>query len=145
MVPLAWGRNVSEKEGAYLLDFFNSIGKARLVDESLFDILTALSGSGPAYAYYFIECLMDAAEKNGVDREVAKVFAAQTLLGGAKMVLKANHGKSTTEMIDQICAPHTSSIEAMNVFRTSDFCDTTIKAVEAALAKNREMGLDNKI
>ena len=75
---------MTEEEKQAVLSVFNSSGEAEIVSESLMDAVTGLSGSGPAYVYLFIEALADGAVFEGMPRESAYKFAAQTVLGAAQ-------------------------------------------------------------
>lgn len=80
----------SELNAKVVKEIFNQSGIVETVDESKFHAITALSGSGPAYAYIIIEALSDAALKQGLTRDLATKFAAQTLLGASKTLLESN-------------------------------------------------------
>ena len=78
---------VTAEETDKALEILRTFGKAELMPESLFDIVTGVSGSGPAYVFMFIEALADAAVIGGMPRKQAYTFAAQTVYGAAKMVM----------------------------------------------------------
>lgn len=87
----------SELHVKIVKEIFSQSGIVEIVDECKFHAITALSGSGPAYAYIIIEALSDAALKQGLTRDLATKFAAQTLLGASKTLLESN--LNTCELI----------------------------------------------
>jgi pyrroline-5-carboxylate reductase len=116
------------------------LSKAGLVDEideSLFDAVTALSGSGPAFAYQFIIDLVGAACAQGMPKAQAQRYAAQTVLGAARMVQV--DGRSPQELLDAVCSPHGTTIAGLEAMRAAGFADATAAAVDAAAARSREM------
>lgn len=129
--------NVSEEEANLVLTMFKSLGEAELLPESLIDAVTGLSGSGPAYVYLFIEALADGAVLNGMPRDKAYKFAAQTVLGAAKMVLET--GKHPGELKDMVTSPGGTTIEAIRSLEENGLRATVISAVDAATKKSKEM------
>lgn len=79
---------VTEDEFAYVLKLLSSFGLAEAIPESLMDAVVSVSGSSPAYVFLFIEAMADAAVADGMPRAQAYKFAAQAVLGSAKMVLE---------------------------------------------------------
>jgi len=101
------------------------------------DCVTALSGSSPAYAYMFIEALVSAAEKNGMEREKGTLFAAQAMLGAAKMVLETK--ESPERLRENVCSPGGTTIEAVQVLNKRDLAGVIEEAFSAALNKSKVM------
>jgi len=137
MAALAPTDNVTEQEQADALAIFTSFGRAQLVPERLIDPVCGLSGSGPAYVFMFIEALADGAVLEGMPRDMAYQFAAQTVLGSAKMVLET--GLHPGVLKDNVCSPGGTTIEAVRVLEDSGFRAATIEAVIAATEKNKAM------
>ena len=117
---------------------FESFGKVEIVTEDLIDAVVGVSGSSPAYVYMFIEALADAAVMQGIPRNKAYTFAAQSVLGSAKMVLET--GEHPGVLKDAVCSPAGTTIEAVRVLEEKGMRSAVIEAVAAASEKSRDMG-----
>lgn len=118
-------------------EIFSALGKALIVPESMMDAVTGVSGSAPAYVFMFIEALADAAVKAGMYRKDSYIFAAQAVLGSAKMVLET--GKHPAELKDMVCSPAGTTIEAVEALEKYGFRNAVMQAVDACVKKSREM------
>jgi len=96
-----------------------------------------VSGSSPAYVFMFIEAMADAAVSEGMTRDKAYKFAAQAVMGSAKMVLETN--KHPGELKDMVCSPAGTTIDAVGVLEEKGFRGVVYDAVKACAAKNRSM------
>ncbi len=114
-----------------------SCGIVQKVDEKLMDCVTAISGSGPAYAFIFIEALADAAVKFGMPRKQAYIYAAQTLKGSAAMVLKDE--RCPAELKDAVCSPAGTTIEGVAALESNGFRNAVIEGATAAWKKSISM------
>jgi pyrroline-5-carboxylate reductase len=94
---LAWGKNVTAEDERLARAIFESVGRVVVVEERLMDVVTGLSGSGPAYIFLIIEALADGGVKMGLPRGVALELAAQTVFGAAKMTLETGEHPGTAE------------------------------------------------
>ncbi len=137
MSALSPNDDISDDELSEILAIFESFGKAEIVPESLMDAVTGVSGSSPAYVYLFIEAMADAAVKDGMTRGQAYKFAAQSVLGAAKMVLAT--GKHPGELKDEVCSPGGTTIEAVTRLEAGGLRNTVITAQNACTAKSKEM------
>lgn len=137
MTAVTPGGNVTEEEMETALRIFRSFGRAEVVPERLMDAVTAVSGSSPAYVFMFIEAMADAAVAEGMPRKQAYTFAAQAVLGSAKMVLAT--GKHPAELKDMVCSPAGTTIEAVKTLEKEGFRNAVIGAVAACAKKSREM------
>lgn len=138
MSAICGNENVSENELERVLGIFRSFGKAEILPECLFDTVTAVSGSGPAYVYAFIIALKKYAESCGMAPDKAEEFAAQTVLGSAKMVLG---GSEPPEVLKKnICTPGGTTVEAVKVLDDRGFEQTVIDAAKACENRSRELG-----
>lgn len=116
---------------------FNSFGKAEIVSEELIDVVVGVSGSSPAYVFMFIEAMADAAVADGMPRAQAYRFAAQAVLGSAKMVLET--GKHPGELKDMVCSPKGTTIEAVRVLEEKGMRSAVFEAVKACVKKTKEV------
>lgn len=137
MAGICANENVTEEEKQQLLEIFNCFGKAELIPEKLIDAVVGVSGSSPAYVYLFIEALADGAVMEGMPRAQAYKFAAQAVLGSAKMVLES--GKHPGELKDMVCSPAGTTIEAVKSLEEGAFRAVVMEAVHVAAEKNRNM------
>lgn len=137
MSAVAVNEQVTAAETAQILQIFQSFGKAELVTENLIDAVVGVSGSAPAYVYLFIEALADGAVAEGMPRAQAYEFAAQTVLGSAKMVLET--GQHPGALKDMVSSPGGTTIAAVKVLEDKGFRSAVINAVQTAAQKNQEM------
>lgn len=120
-----------------VVKIFESLGKAEIVPESLMDAVTGVSGSSPAYVFMFIEALADAAVAAGMPRDKSYTFAAQSVLGAAKMVLETK--THPAELKDMVCSPGGTTIEAVKVLEEKGLRAAIMDAVKACVDKSRSM------
>ena len=137
MSGLCCNEYVTEEEFDKVHHIFQSFGKAEKITENLMDAVVGVSGSGPAYVYMFIEAMADAAVADGMARAQAYKFAAQSVLGAAKMVLET--GKHPGELKDAVCSPGGTTIEAVAALEHGGFRDTVISAQRACSKKSYDM------
>ncbi len=114
-----------------------AFSQAEQVPESLMAVVTSVSGSSPAYVYMFIEAMADAAVADGMPRKQAYHFAAQTVLGSAKMVLET--GRHPGELKDMVCSPAGTTIEGVTKLEEKGFRTAVIEAVRACTEKAMNM------
>ena len=126
---------VSESQLDIAAELIRCFGKAIQVPESMMDAVVGVSGSAPAYVFMFIEAMADAAVAGGMPRKQAYEFAAQSVLGSAKMVLET--GKHPGELKDMVTSPAGTTIEAVKVLEQEGFRGAVIDAVEACIEKSR--------
>ena len=137
MSALCANENVTKEELSAVSAIFASFGRAEILQEDLFDAVTAVSGSGPAYVYAFIDALMKYAVESGMTPEQSKIFAAQTVLGAAKMTLSSN--ESPQKLKENVCVPNGTTIEAINVFDERGFDDIIKDAAKACEERSRQI------
>lgn len=130
-------KNVTERELQSVCGILESFGKAEVVPESMMDAVIAVSGSSPAYVFLFIEAMADAAVAEGMPRAQAYQFAAQSVLGSAKMVLTT--GKHPGELKDMVCSPAGTTIEAIRVLEQKGFRSSVMECMKACADKSRNM------
>lgn len=130
-------KNVTEEELNKVLALLGSFGKASVVPERLMDAVVGVSGSSPAYVFLFIEAMADAAVLAGMPRAQAYEFAAQAVMGSAKMVLET--GKHPAELKDMVCSPGGTTIEAVKVLEETGFRASVMNAMEACIEKSKNL------
>lgn len=113
-------------------------GKTEKVGESLMDAVTAVSGSGLAYACMFIEAMADAAVMAGFPRAQAYTFAEQTVKGTAALLLEKN--MHPAQLKDAVCSPAGTTIAAVRALEDAGFRSAVMQAVSAAAARSAELG-----
>jgi pyrroline-5-carboxylate reductase len=132
------GTSATAADAELTKKLLSAVGVALAVKESLLDAVTGLSGSGPAYVYQFIEALSDGGVAAGLPRDVATRLAAQTVLGGAKMVLETGQHPGTLK--DQVTSPGGTTIEGLHELEKGKLRATVMSAVRAATEKSKKLG-----
>ena len=117
---------------------FEAVGLVDIVPSYLMDAVTGVSGSGPAYAFMFIEAMADAAVLNGIPRDKAYRFAAQTVLGAATAVLES--GVHPGELKDRVCSPGGTTIEAVFALERGGMRAAIIEAINVCVKKSEALG-----
>ncbi len=117
---------------------FASIGRSVVLDETLIDAVTGLSGSGPAYVMVMIEALADGGVKVGLHRDTALLLAAQTVYGSAKLLLET--GEHPGRLKDMVTSPGGTAIAGLHTLESGGVRRTLIDAVEAATKRAIELG-----
>ncbi len=145
--PTAIGKGVIQYccndlvQEADLQDWLHDMRYCGMIDpleERLIDAASAISGSGPAYMYVFLEALADGAVACGVPRAKAYEYAAMTMIGSAEMYLttKAHPG----ELKDAVCSPGGSTIAGLRAMENRNFRAAAIEGVIATYNRNKELG-----
>ncbi|MCS7299310.1 MAG: pyrroline-5-carboxylate reductase [Spirochaetia bacterium] len=131
---------VSEEYRKIVVSIFDSLGRGIVVEnEELMDVITGLSGSGPAYVFVVIQALADGGVRMGLSRKDAMLLASQTVLGSAKMVIE-NIGKiHPEELKDMVMSPAGTTAEGLKVLEENRIRFAFIKAVGEATKKSREL------
>jgi pyrroline-5-carboxylate reductase len=132
------GSNVSAKQLDLAIELFSSVGKVLVVDESKIDALSTISGSGPAYVFYFVEKLITAAKSLGFSEQEASLMVKETFLGSATLL--ATSSSSPEELRQQVTSPNGTTMQATGRFDAADLERVFIEATEAALARAKELG-----
>ncbi|MBN2038556.1 MAG: pyrroline-5-carboxylate reductase [Spirochaetes bacterium] len=138
MSVISSGENASETSIATANAIFSCIGKVLVLPEKMMDAVTAMSGSGPAYAFTMIQGMADGGVKAGLSRKDSLLLAAQTLLGAAKMVIES--GEDPIVLRDKIASPGGTTIEAIHILEKAGFSGILMDAVEGAKNKSEKLG-----
>lgn len=128
---------VSNEEKDFAEKLFGSFGKAMEVPERLMDTVGSVAGSSPAFVFMFIEAMADGAVAEGMPRKQALEFAAQAVLGSAKLVLES--GMHPEELKDMVCSPGGSTIQGVKALEEGGMRGAVIDAVIACVEKSRTL------
>ena len=137
MIGFTCNDDIDQNEIAEIKELLGCCGVVEQVPEKLMDCVTAVSGSGPAFAFMFIEAMADAAVRCGMPRSQAYTYAAQTLYGSAAMVLET--GKHPGVLKDSVTSPAGTTIEGLAALEKDGFRNAVIDAVTAAYNKSLSM------
>lgn len=137
MMGMCPNSRISEEEVALVRDICDGFSNTEIIPEHLMDVVTAVSGSSPAYVFMFIEAMADAAVAGGMPRNQAYTFAAQAVLGSAKMVLET--GMHPGELKDMVCSPGGTTIAAVRVLEEKGMRSSVIEAMMKCLDISRSM------
>lgn len=135
MTGMCANAKVTEEELALVRDICSGFGETEVISEHLMDVVTSVSGSSPAYVFMFIEAMADAAVADGMPRAQAYKFAAQAVLGSAKMVLDT--GMHPGALKDMVCSPGGTTIEAVRVLEEKGMRSAVIEAMKACTKKSK--------
>jgi pyrroline-5-carboxylate reductase len=135
---IARGTHASEDDVAVARNLFEATGRVVVLDESLLDAVTGLSGSGPAYIMLIIDALADGGVKVGLHRETALLLAAQTVYGSAKLLLET--GEHPGKLKDMVTSPGGTAIAGLHTLEAGGLRTTLINAVENATKRSIELG-----
>jgi pyrroline-5-carboxylate reductase len=137
MIVCCCGSSVSDAQRALAQELMSCVGKTTFVeDESLMDAVTAVSGSGPAYLFHFVEALTAAAQAAGLDEQASSLLAKQTVFGAAKLMIESEI--SPSELRRQVTSPKGTTEAALNVLMR-DLSALLTEAVGAAKARSIEL------
>lgn len=126
---------VTDKSKQICESIFSSVGEIIYLDEKFFSLYGVLGGCTPALAYMFIDELARAGVQNGMPKAMAEKIAAQAVLGSAKMILESD--KHPYELIDNVCSPGGTTIEAITSLQKDGFNSAIHNAVNKAVQKDK--------
>ena len=130
--------NCTPRDAGIAGTIFEAVGAAVTVPESAMDAVTALSGSGPAYFFYMVECLVKAAEAQGLGAGEARLLAAQTLFGAGQLLRES--GESAATLRARVTSKGGTTEAALNSLAANGFEQIIAAAVEAAANRSKELG-----
>ncbi len=137
MTVIARGATSAPEALALTEQLFAPLGRTAVVDEALMDAVTGLSGCGPAYVFLMIEALSEAGVKLGIDRKTSTLLAAQTLLGGAQMVLQ--RGEHPAKLKDEVTTPAGCTVDALMALEDGRLRSTLIRGVVAGAERSKSL------
>lgn len=138
MTVLSRGKDVSDQQMVIASDIFSAIGRTSEIDEAYMNVVTALNGSGPAFAFLVLESLADGAVMMGLRRDVAFTIAAQMLQGSARMVLET--GMHPAALKDQVTTPAGCTIAGLLTLEDGRIRSVLARAVEEATRVAGKLG-----
>lgn len=129
--------HLTKDELSYVIKLLESFGRVEVIPENLMDVVVSVSGSSPAYVFMLIEEMADAAVSGGMPRTQAYKFAAQAVMGSAKMILDT--GKHPGELKDMVCSPAGTTIEAVRTLEEHGFRSAVFEAMKVCEEMSRSM------
>lgn len=138
MTVLARSAPVTDLQMALATEIFGAIGRCAEIDEANMDVVTALNGSGPAFAFLVLEALADGAVMMGLRRDIANSIAAQMLQGAARMVLET--GMHPAALKDQVTTPAGCTIAGLLTLEDGRIRSVLARAVEEATRVAGKLG-----
>jgi pyrroline-5-carboxylate reductase len=137
---LCAGSRASEADIAQVQQLFLAVGEVVVVSEQQMDALGALSGSGPAYVFYFIEQLMALAEAKGFSAADARTLVVETFAGAVELLMQS--GEQPAELRRRVTSPNGTTEQAIAVFDEAKLRDVFDRALNAAIQRSREIAED---
>jgi len=131
------GTRASGEDEELIEKLLADMGMTFKVDEKLMNVVTGLSGSGPAYFYFIVQALQEAGVELGLSSEIALKLAAQTAKGAAEVILR--EGKTLEELTGMVCTPKGTTIEGIKVLEKRKVADALRDAVKAAAKRAKEL------
>lgn len=142
MTAISPGTNANEEHLGKAKQIFQAVGKAIVLQEKLMDVVTALSGSGPAFVFLMIEAFADAGVQLGLSRSDASLMATQTFLGSSKMVLETQEHPAVLK--NKVTSPGGTTAAGLYELERNGIRSAIIDAVVAATNRSRQLSSDSK-
>lgn len=142
---ISYSEGLSDEQRRTARVLFEAVGLVVETEEDKIDNLTGISGSGPAYVYYMMEALVEAAKIGGLTDEQAREMTIQTVLGAAQMVRET--GEEPAELRRKVTSPNGATQAAIEKLDQSDFYGAVVRAAQRCSERSAEMGreLENKL
>jgi pyrroline-5-carboxylate reductase len=135
---ISFSPSVRPDQEQLALQIFAAVGEVSIVEEYLLDIVTGVSGSGPAYVYYLMEAMIAAGIEGGLSEHTARELTMQTVLGAAQMVKATNEDPS--ELRKRVTSPNGTTQAALETLDKYQFNEGVFQAVLRAAERARELG-----
>ena len=137
-IAVSFEKNINYEKKEYIKSLLSALGKVYEVEEKLMDVITGLSGSGPAYVFTFIDALAQGGVKKGLPYQLALDLAIQTVLGSAKLLQETNEHPMILR--DKVSSPAGTTIYGLHSLEKNNFRNAVISAVEEATERSKELG-----
>lgn len=121
---------------------FGSVGHWHWLDESLFDAVTAISGSGPAYLYRYATAMIEGGIELGLSPDLARELVTETILGSVEMIRRTTESPKTLE--EKVTSPGGTTFHGLKAMEEGDFSQSIKNGIRAAYARSIEMGKEKK-
>ncbi len=135
VIGVSFEKDINKKEE--ILNLLKSLGEVYEVEEDLLDVITGLSGSGPAYVFNFIDALAQGGVKMGLPYDLALKIATDTVIGSAKLIKET--GLHPVVLRDKVTSPAGTTIYGLHELEKRNFKDAVISAVESATKRSKEL------
>jgi pyrroline-5-carboxylate reductase len=137
MAAISLGKSVNTEQAEFVSEFLATCGKVISIQENLQDAVTALSGSGPAYFFAFVEEMIKSGISLGLSKDQATTLAIQTMVGSAVMLEQS--GKSATTLRENVTSPNGTTAAALKVFSEANLGEIVTRAMTAARDRSQEL------
>ncbi len=138
---IAFGVSVSQEQRMQVEELFSAVGKTLVIEEDQIDALSTISGSGPAYVFFFIEEFIKAAKEHGFSEDQAYLMVTETFLGASLLLTKTQ--ADPAELRRQVTSPNGTTMKAIAILEEGNLEDLFVKATKAALARAKEIAQEN--
>lgn len=126
--------NTDEEEIKFVTSLLSSCGDVVVLEESKFDAVTSVSGSGPAYVYMFAKGMIEGGMNGGLSYEESKRLALNTIIGAADLALKSEEKLDT--LVERVCSKGGTTIEAVDVYKNKNLTGIIAEGVDACRRKS---------
>jgi pyrroline-5-carboxylate reductase len=137
MAAISLGKSVNTEQAEFVSEFLATCGKVISIQENLQDAVTALSGSGPAYFFAFVEEIINSGMSLGLSEDQATTLAIQTMVGSAAMLEQS--GKNATTLRENVTSPNGTTAAALKVFSEANLGEIVTRAMTAARDRSQEL------
>ncbi|NCA08121.1 MAG: pyrroline-5-carboxylate reductase [Micrococcales bacterium] len=142
LTGIAAGSRSSAEQLNLVVELFNAVGKSVVLDEDKIDALSTISGSGPAYVFYFMEEFIKTAKDMGFSQEDAYLLVTQTFLGASELITQTQGDPA--ELRRAVTSPNGTTMKAVAVLEEGELHNLFLKATTAALARAKEISQEQK-
>jgi pyrroline-5-carboxylate reductase len=135
---IAFSAEITDEQHSTVMTLFEAVGIVTIVPEDKLEVLTGISGSGPAYVYYLMEAMIAAGIRGGLSSQQSRDLTVQTVLGAARMVQQT--GMEPMKLRSDVTSPGGATQAALKTLDEGDFFENVIAAVGRCAERSREMG-----
>jgi len=135
------GEFATDQHLAQAKELFEAIGSVSVVNEEQMHIVTGISGSGPAYIYYLVEAMEEAAKDEGLEEDIAKQLITQTIIGAGKMLQKRT--ESPAILRENVTSPNGTTAAGLATLQQRKFKEAMVACVKSATRRSEELGKEN--